>query len=37
MSSKAQSLLVSNGYDIRQLKGISQRDRGRLLEDSLGL
>jgi hypothetical protein len=37
LSPKAQAMLASNGYDIRQLKGISARDRGRLLEEGLGL
>lgn len=36
-SSAAKALLARNGYDIRQLPGINNKDRGRVLCDELGL
>jgi hypothetical protein len=37
MSSPVKANLVKNGYDIKKLPGIANRDRGHLLESVLGL
>lgn len=37
MSSPVKAMLASNGYDLKQLPGIDYLDKGRLLEQGLGL
>jgi hypothetical protein len=37
LPSYTQSMLVKKGYDVLRMKGLNRRDRGRVLEDGLGL